>query len=190
MRVTNAVMCGRRIVRERNVIVRVDQTWRDNTIGTVNVLATRFWPSGLLLLVGQVVLLHDFLPLVAWQAPREPAALVGLGLCIAALALVVVGWPGRPVATLPLDRVWLDFRDMFGAVWGLRIVERLRAAAARGETSAAIDEVHGWALMGINVFLGLRFGVMDDDRSLEDVARIANALVRNGLGGVEPADRP
>ena len=101
-------------------------------IGTVNVLATRFWPSGLLLFVGQLVLLGGYLPLVPRQLPEAIATLVGLGLCIIALALVIVGWPARAAVTLPLDRVWLDFRDMFGAVWGLRIVERLNASARVG----------------------------------------------------------
>ena len=62
-----------------------------------------------------------------------------------------------------------------------RIVERLREGAARGEVFGPIDEVHGWALMGMNVFLGLRFGVQDGERPLNEVADIANALIRNGL---------
>ena len=36
--------------------------------------------------------------------------------------------------------------------------------------------------MGMNVFLGLRFGVQDGERPLADVAAIANALIRDGLG--------
>ena len=62
-----------------------------------------------------------------------------------------------------------------------RIVERLREGEARGELTGPIDEVHGWALMGMNVFLGLRFGVQDGTRPLEEVAGIANALLRRGL---------
>ena len=42
------------------------------------------------------------------------------------------------------------------------------------------DEVHAWAIMGMNVFLGLRFGVWgDEDRSA--VAKIANRMLRDGL---------
>ena len=63
-----------------------------------------------------------------------------------------------------------------------RIVERLREGEARGEIAGPIDEVHGWAIMGMNVFLGLRFGVQDGERPLADVAAIANALIRDGLG--------
>ena len=62
-----------------------------------------------------------------------------------------------------------------------RIVERLREGEARGEVSGPVDEVHGWALMGMNVFLGLRFGVQDGERPLDEVAGIANALIRKGL---------
>ena len=62
-----------------------------------------------------------------------------------------------------------------------RILQRLRLAEAAGDTSIAIDEVHAWAIMGMNVFLGLRYGVMKSDREMEDVAAIANALIRCGL---------
>ena len=44
------------------------------------------------------------------------------------------------------------------------------------------SEVHAWAIMGINVFLGLRYGVMDGDADLGEVAEQANALLRGGLG--------
>jgi AcrR family transcriptional regulator len=66
-----------------------------------------------------------------------------------------------------------------------RIARRLQAGAERGETRAEDDaldrQVRAWALMGANVFLGLRFGVWgseDPDR----VAAAANRLIRDGLG--------
>ena len=62
-----------------------------------------------------------------------------------------------------------------------RIVERLRAGQARGEITGPIDEVHGWAIMGMNVFLGLRYGVLSDERSHEEIATIANTLLSRGL---------
>lgn len=63
-----------------------------------------------------------------------------------------------------------------------RIEERLKAAKERGEISGDVDEVIAWAIMGMNVFLGLRFGVMDGSADLGEVAAKANALLRDGLG--------
>jgi len=52
------------------------------------------------------------------------------------MALVVLAWwlwaadlPRGRAATDPLSRVWLDFRDDFGAVWGLRVMERMNASS-------------------------------------------------------------
>jgi AcrR family transcriptional regulator len=63
-----------------------------------------------------------------------------------------------------------------------RILERLRAAEARGEIAGPVDEAHGWAIMGMNVFLGLRYGVLGEERPVADIAAVANAMVRGGLG--------
>ncbi|WP_088183058.1 TetR/AcrR family transcriptional regulator [Sphingobium sp. Z007] len=63
-----------------------------------------------------------------------------------------------------------------------RMAARLRAAADKGDVRADVEEVHAWAIMGMNVFLGLRFGVWDNSRPAEDIAAIANALVENGIG--------
>lgn len=62
-----------------------------------------------------------------------------------------------------------------------RIVQRLRAGAERGEVRSDAGEVHAWALMGMNVFLGLRYGVWSEDGSTSDVARIANEMISKGL---------
>lgn len=63
-----------------------------------------------------------------------------------------------------------------------RILERLQAARAKGELRVEPSEVHAWAIMGMNVFLGLRFGVMDGQAELGEVAAQANALLKDGLG--------
>ena len=62
-----------------------------------------------------------------------------------------------------------------------RILDRLRDGEARGELAGPIDEAHAWAIMGMNVFLGLRYGVQSPDRSLDEIADIANRLIRRGL---------
>ncbi len=62
-----------------------------------------------------------------------------------------------------------------------RIAARLRAAAGRGEVRADVGEVHAWAIMGMNVFLGLRYGVWDDDRSPDAVADAIAAMLARGI---------
>ncbi|WP_114227543.1 MULTISPECIES: TetR/AcrR family transcriptional regulator [Sphingomonas] len=65
-----------------------------------------------------------------------------------------------------------------------RIARRLQSGAERGEAAPEQDplerEVRAWALMGVNVFLGLRFGVWGDEPP-EQVAAAASRLIRDGL---------
>lgn len=63
-----------------------------------------------------------------------------------------------------------------------RILERLQVARAKGQLGVEPNEAHAWAIMGMNVFLGLRFGVMDAGADLDAVAATANALLHDGLG--------
>jgi len=63
-----------------------------------------------------------------------------------------------------------------------RIAARLDAAQARGEISPGSSEIRAWALMGMNVFLGLRFGVWGDDYSPEEVAHAGGDLIARGMG--------
>ncbi len=58
-----------------------------------------------------------------------------------------------------------------------RIAARLRDGADDDRA-----EVHAWAIMGMNVFLGLRYGVWDDDRAPEDIADTIAALLARGIG--------
>ncbi|KQN05345.1 TetR family transcriptional regulator [Sphingomonas sp. Leaf25] len=62
-----------------------------------------------------------------------------------------------------------------------RILARLQAAAQRGEVRADVSEVHAWAIMGMNVFLGLRYGVWDEDRSPDAVADAVATLLARGI---------
>jgi AcrR family transcriptional regulator len=73
-----------------------------------------------------------------------------------------------------------SYRDHY-AQTAERIARRLDQAAARGEISPGSSEVRAWALMGINVFLGLRFGVWGEEMPIEDVVAVSGDLVENGL---------
>jgi len=61
-----------------------------------------------------------------------------------------------------------------------RIRARLVAAAERGEVRADVGDIHAWAIMGMNVFLGLRYAVWSDAPPAQ-VAATAGEFIANGL---------
>ena len=67
-----------------------------------------------------------------------------------------------------------------------RIAQRLRAAADSGAVRADVGDVHAWAIMGMNVFLGLRFGVWEAGADLDGIAATANDFIARGLAGGIP----
>ena len=62
-----------------------------------------------------------------------------------------------------------------------RIRARLTSAATRSEVRADVGEIEAWAIMGMNVFLGLRYGVWADAPAPADVAAVAGRLLADGL---------
>jgi len=57
----------------------------------------------------------------------------------------------------------------------------LAAAAGRGEISEGNHEARAWALIGISVFLGMRYGLWNDDLTPAEVADVALELIAKGL---------
>jgi hypothetical protein len=106
-------------------------------MGLMNYIATRFGVSSLLFAAAQVVFLGDALPGIgehtsAWRP------VIGMALAILALGLVAVGLPRARTAVRPFDRCWIDFRDAFGVVWALRVLERVNATAAANHWPARL----------------------------------------------------
>ena len=64
-----------------------------------------------------------------------------------------------------------------------RIGERLAAGAAAGAYREDLGEAEAWAVMGMNVFLGLRYAIWarDSDPTAEEVALLANTLLARGI---------
>ncbi len=62
----------------------------------------------------------------------------------------------------------------------------LAAARARGEIAEGEDEPRAWALIGMSVFLGMRYGIWEEDLSPAEVAEAAISLVSEGLRKREP----
>jgi AcrR family transcriptional regulator len=63
-----------------------------------------------------------------------------------------------------------------------RIVQRLKNGAEKGELRGNVEEAHAWAIMGMNVFLGLRYSIWSDERSVDEIAELANSILRKGIG--------
>ena len=63
-----------------------------------------------------------------------------------------------------------------------RIVQRLKNGAEKGELRDDVEEAHAWAIMGMNVFLGLRYSIWSDERSVDEIAELANSILRKGIG--------
>mgnify|MGYP002622730605 CR=1 FL=1 len=70
-----------------------------------------------------------------------------------------------------------DYYRVFSAAYR----QQLAQAAGRGEIREGDDDVRVWALMGASTFLGLRYGVWDDDADVGAVADAAADLMINGL---------
>lgn len=108
-------------------------------MGLLNNLPTRYWPSALLSAAGQVLLLWDQLPLPGHALPdpgfRAVWPIAGVGALALAAAAWAWQWPRRRRPEPGIDRLWLDYRDTFGAVWSLRILARFNASA----------EMYGWS---------------------------------------------
>ncbi len=66
-----------------------------------------------------------------------------------------------------------------------RIRQRLEAAAAggeiRGDLTAETSEIYAWAIGGMNVFLGIRFGLWDAASDPARIAAVTNDLLARGL---------
>lgn len=60
-------------------------------------------------------------------------------------------------------------------------IASLKDAATKGEIRDDVEDVHAWAIVGMNVFLGLRYGVWSEDRDPAEIARIATDLLSCGL---------
>lgn len=63
-----------------------------------------------------------------------------------------------------------------------RIAARLRAGAERGELRDEVGEIHAWAIMGMNVFLGLRYSVWDEETPPEAIAEVVAQMLARGIG--------
>lgn len=59
--------------------------------------------------------------------------------------------------------------------------DNLSLAAKKNEISTGNDEVRAWGLIGLSVFLGMRFCIWDDKDDINEITSAAFDLIKNGL---------
>ncbi|MBB75639.1 MAG: hypothetical protein CMJ75_14120 [Planctomycetaceae bacterium] len=109
-------------------------------VGLCNNLPNRFWPSVLLLVGAQTLLLSPHLPFSADLLDLNHSVHWALFLISGALLLHVLGWPTQRVCS-ESDRLWFDFRDHYGTLWALRLAQRVNE-----------DQQHGGTILGWSGF--------------------------------------
>jgi hypothetical protein len=113
----------------------------------VNYLPTRFAPASLLVTIGEAQLLWPYLPLTSaeflggfWRG----ITILCVGICGAWLTSHFRfrrqrGWRNETASLAAWTRVWLDFRDAYGLVWGARVWERIEALLQSNEVPAWLE---------------------------------------------------
>lgn len=75
-----------------------------------------------------------------------------------------------------------SYRDHYETIAG-RIADRLRAGSNAGELRDDLGELEAWAMMGMNVFVGLRYVVWGENAGLgaDEIAAGVNRLLAQGV---------
>lgn len=106
-------------------------------IGTGNYLPTRHAVAALAAGLGQACLLLEHLP--GWSR-LDVSNQASWGSLLLLVAMCIAARPQREAASIdPLNRVWRDFRDLYGAAWALRVAERIQSAASQFQWRVSLD---------------------------------------------------
>lgn len=101
--------------------------------GLANYSITSYAGPAVVFAVAQTAVVFNYLPMMIAEKYAQSVLAGGVGMTAALCWACYVAL--RPSAQVPgLQRLWIDFRDAYGAVWALRVAERLNAAAKQ----------HGW----------------------------------------------
>jgi hypothetical protein len=98
--------------------------------GFLNFAPTRNCAAAVLFVFGQFVVLAGYLPGFAARLATVDR-IWGLAAIVAALWAAQFAASRKKAVAAPVDRLWLDFRDAFGALWALRVAERFNATSAQ-----------------------------------------------------------
>lgn len=94
-----------------------------------NSIVCRDWIAVLCAGGGQIALFAAYLPRASSTAISQGWNWGGAVISMAVIVLVLDRRFRKQVLLPPLDRVWIDFRNAFGVVWSVRLMEQLNSAA-------------------------------------------------------------
>ena len=91
-----------------------------------NSMVSRYWPAVLIVVAAQLHVLNP-----SWIALSKTVggSLLSGPILLSAATLLAFALHFRRRSTQPLDAVWFDFRDWFGMVWALRMMEQINLVA-------------------------------------------------------------
>ncbi len=110
-------------------------------MGLLNYRPTTLGFVAFLIAASQAVILWPFLPGVSQHRDVESAIGIPAIAASIALAALVIRWRNTNTkhALGGWNRVWLDFRDYYGLLWGTRMAERIEALAESSNSPVWID---------------------------------------------------
>jgi hypothetical protein len=128
-----ALPAGESLLFQRDLDIGTVRSWFLLILivwGMLNYLFTRLALSSILMAVGQWLMLGSYLPLPVPPIPPFVANAPWLAVTlVSCLLFLLSGWLGRKSAGTSWNTVWRDFRDLYGAVWALRVLQRFNAMA-------------------------------------------------------------
>lgn len=108
-------------------------------MGAGNYLTTRFGGSSLLLMLATTLILLPFATIAEGRLPSA-SMLRAIGALLMGFSVLSGAFQAaRPtVAANRFDRLWFDFRDLFGIVWATRVQERINQMASEQRWSCRL----------------------------------------------------
>ncbi len=132
-----ALPAGESLLFQRDLEIGAVRSWFLLILivwGMLNYLLTKQAWLGVFTAFGQWLLLSRYLPLPGPPVPafvvHPPWPVVTL---VSAAFFLLSGWLGRESVERTWNAAWRDFRDLYGAVWALRVLQRFNATAEASE---------------------------------------------------------
>ena len=108
-------------------------------MGAGNYLGTRFTFPAVMYVIGGLMLFATCTGSTLLVGERQMIARLAAVTVLEVSAVAAIFSPRRGDRRNPVNRLWYDFRDRFGLLWSLRMVERINALAMQEHWTARIS---------------------------------------------------